>query len=221
MGCNAWNHPPGCNCGWGGANYGTARPVEGKISYSTAREVWRSFSNPNARCPIPSCRQPVFYYQSENGGRVFFDSPGPPWPKHECTSRSTWRWPNDTEFGLTGSRASDEKGSPPWQSDGWVPVAHFEGAIGRKAPKNKDSLRGGTVWSAEDASEMKVLWPQHMSFRWNGLVMMRPDPDSPYRVDFETFQLDGDAVKVQRLRTVKNDILTTVPTLLSRLRDKR
>jgi len=40
-------------------------------------------------------------------------------------------------------------------------------------------------------------------------------------VEFETFRLDGDAVRVQRLVAVKNDPLTTVPTLLSRLRDKR
>ncbi len=51
--------------------------------------------------------------------------------------------------------------------------------------------------------------------------MMRQDPRSPHRVEFETVLWDGDAVRVQRLVAVKNDILTTVPTLLSRLRDNR
>jgi hypothetical protein len=41
------------------------------------------FVNPNAYCPV--CGAPVFFYQNENGSRVFFDELGPPWPKHPCT----------------------------------------------------------------------------------------------------------------------------------------
>jgi hypothetical protein len=33
----------------------------------------------------------VFFYQSPYGGRVFFDSLGPPWPKHPCTDHPTER----------------------------------------------------------------------------------------------------------------------------------
>jgi hypothetical protein len=99
VGCNGWNHPPGCTCGWGGVNYGrVATPAREIFSRSTARQIWRSFVNPNARCP--ECKGLVFYYQSENGGRVFFDELGPPWPKHPCTDRPTWRWPADTGFRL-------------------------------------------------------------------------------------------------------------------------
>jgi hypothetical protein len=50
---------------------------------STAR-----FVNPNADCPV--CGQPVFYYQNENGSRVFFDELGPPWPKHPCTDNPSF-----------------------------------------------------------------------------------------------------------------------------------
>jgi hypothetical protein len=42
-----------------------------------------SYVNPNAHCPV--CGERVFFYQSPSGGRVFFDHPGWPWPKHPCT----------------------------------------------------------------------------------------------------------------------------------------
>lgn len=220
MGCNAWNHPSGCTCGWGGVNYGhAAKPVRESLSRSAARDVWRSFVNPNARCP--ECQRPVFYYQSENGGRVFFDQLGWPWPKHPCTDRPTWRWPAGTGFRLKEDDIKEPSNPPGWQRDGWVPVAKFERTAGRPARKVKDSLTGAIIWSAENASELKVLWPQRLSFNWNGPVMMRQDPRSPHRVEFETVRWDGVAMRVERLVAVKNDILTTVPTLLSRLRDKR
>lgn len=43
----------------------------------------KSYTNPNAKCPV--CGESVFFYQSEHGGRVFFDDLGWPWPKHPCT----------------------------------------------------------------------------------------------------------------------------------------
>lgn len=42
-----------------------------------------SYIVPNASCP--ECGESVFFYQSPNGGRVFFDDIGWPWPKHPCT----------------------------------------------------------------------------------------------------------------------------------------
>ncbi|MBY6083614.1 hypothetical protein [Ruegeria arenilitoris] len=49
---------------------------------SSFRSV-RSYIVPNATCPV--CGETVFFYQSPNGGRVFFDDLGWPWPKHPCT----------------------------------------------------------------------------------------------------------------------------------------
>ncbi len=85
MGCNAWNHPPDCDCGWGGdTGDGYGQPTGPHRSLGLAD----GFVNPNARCPV--CGEPVFYYESENGGKVWFDELGPPWPKHSCMShRST------------------------------------------------------------------------------------------------------------------------------------
>lgn len=78
MSCNAWNHPPDCNCGWGGVFY--------SLGEGSAPLQWPlrngGFLNPNADCP--KCKQKVFFYRSTNGGSVYFDSLGPPWPKHPC-----------------------------------------------------------------------------------------------------------------------------------------
>lgn len=83
MACNGYNHSPDCNCGWGGINY---RSDETHLP----EDYWRrdgSYSNPNAKCPV--CGQAVFFYRSDSGGAVFFDHPGPPWPKHPCTDSGT------------------------------------------------------------------------------------------------------------------------------------
>lgn len=81
MGCNAFNHPLDCNCGWGGVYYDPTNPEYGS-------DYWQkeaSHTNPNARCPV--CGERVFFYRSPDGGAVYFDSLGPPWPKHPCTDR--------------------------------------------------------------------------------------------------------------------------------------
>ncbi len=79
MTCNGYGHSSDCNCGWGGVFYDA-----GSIKYAV--DYWnkeKSYSNPNAHCPI--CKADVFFYRSPDGGAVFFDHPGPPWPKHPCT----------------------------------------------------------------------------------------------------------------------------------------
>ncbi len=49
-------------------------------------DVWdtqfRSFVSPNAICP--RCGEAVFYYENNNGSKVWFDELGPPWTKHGC-----------------------------------------------------------------------------------------------------------------------------------------
>ena len=32
------------------------------------------------------CGQRVFYFENEFGAKLFFDSLGPPWPKHRCAA---------------------------------------------------------------------------------------------------------------------------------------
>lgn len=83
MGCNAWNHHPDCDCGWGGdtGGYGLRPPVSQLSSIGGALTV-ESFLRPNSMCPI--CGASVYFFQSTYGGRVYFDDIGAPWPKHPC-----------------------------------------------------------------------------------------------------------------------------------------
>jgi hypothetical protein len=127
MGCNAWNHPSNCHCGWGGVWYGqnaisnhSAQELKTLSYYS---EFWRggrrgnyeTYTIPNAACPV--CGKPVFFYQSSYGGRVFFDDLGPPWPKHPCTDNSQNFIPK-AYLPNVGQNPAPLK----WQEDGWEPV---------------------------------------------------------------------------------------------------
>lgn len=98
--CNAHNHPPGCTCGWGGkghkgkgagtGGYSSGVSAYGSLGATSKPPVKRvnksSFVSTNAKCPV--CGKKVFFYQSPDGGRVYFDALGWPWPKHPCTDSS-------------------------------------------------------------------------------------------------------------------------------------
>ncbi|ADH85713.1 hypothetical protein [Desulfurivibrio alkaliphilus] len=66
-----------------------------------------SFINPNATCPV--CGEPVFYYESPYGGKVYFDSLGPPWPKHPCI-----------DYVVTGSKSQNVQYKN-WVNELWQP----------------------------------------------------------------------------------------------------
>lgn len=87
MGCNAWNHPAYCECGWGGDGHLGGGGGWGSGAFtSLIRKDWtlpHSLTTPNSICPVCSAR--VFFYQNSTGSKVFFDALGPPWPKHSCT----------------------------------------------------------------------------------------------------------------------------------------
>jgi hypothetical protein len=99
--CNAWNHPPDCNCGWGGEGYfggfggycggghSSFRSTFEGEAFEFPFVTYPSYVNPNARCPV--CGADVYFYQSPYGGRVFFDELGPPWHKHPCTDNPVVR----------------------------------------------------------------------------------------------------------------------------------
>lgn len=132
--CNAWNHPPGCTCGWGGDGHAGKSPggfgrVYGDIvgntdGYSAKPSRWyrppstrTSYCVPNAHCPV--CGATVFFYQSPYGGRVFFDELGPPWPKHSCTNNSLARY---YEQDVRPYRTFDEQPRQfEWQAE-WEPL---------------------------------------------------------------------------------------------------
>ncbi|MBP3981378.1 hypothetical protein J8G26_11625 [Acidovorax sp. JG5] len=45
-----------------------------------------AWTEPNATCP--ECGHGVYFVKTENGGWVYFDELGPPWPKHACIANS-------------------------------------------------------------------------------------------------------------------------------------
>lgn len=98
MPCNGHGHSPNCDCGWGGVNHNPWQP--------NIRPDWSSKDShtiPNARCP--QCRNQVFFYRSPEGGTVFFDSLGPPWPKHPCTDKTlNVKLPNKPEIKQKSTR---------------------------------------------------------------------------------------------------------------------
>lgn len=142
--CNAMNHPPGCNCGWGGGwhggGYGSSggyssfssttlnpsRDFHRRYSPSPASFIYKSIRNmhakvlggawtePNAICP--ECCQGVYFIKTENGGSIYFDELGPPWPKHVCTKNSEKIIP-------TSDRESR------WDKQGWKPLLNFTTTI--------------------------------------------------------------------------------------------
>lgn len=114
------------------------------------RENWRSFLNdarasrtltarivnPNADCPV--CGEPVFFYQNENGSKVYFDELGPPWPKHPCTDNTKYSSPEKqvgTVDGIEPNVRSDDEISSIETCDRLLstqPELLFESSYGHK-----------------------------------------------------------------------------------------
>lgn len=91
--CNAWNHSPGCNCGWGGVNYGTGGRngwFYEEFSNSIAINSYKpsqSLEVNNAQTRLTKCwwcGEEVFYHTNGYGDSVLFDSLGYPWVIHSC-----------------------------------------------------------------------------------------------------------------------------------------
>lgn len=108
--CNAWNHPPGCSCGWGGGN--NSGGYGGGLGFLGGRSSLSQFVIPTRSAfqfPPPSaaraaighqpteireaetrettcwwCGATVFYHTNGYGDCVLFDSLGAPWAVHRC-----------------------------------------------------------------------------------------------------------------------------------------
>lgn len=79
--CNAWNHSPGCNCGWGGGFYGGGNSINTSLNNSLANEIKDAETYPTT---CWWCRETVFYHSNGFGDSVLFDSLGSPWQVHSC-----------------------------------------------------------------------------------------------------------------------------------------
>lgn len=97
--CNAWNHSPGCTCGWGGdGNVGGGGGWAGGYTLPTlapfthregALTSYRYDSSDFCRpTTCPECGADVYFIR-HNGGSVWVDELGWPWPKHGCFDDSS------------------------------------------------------------------------------------------------------------------------------------
>jgi len=153
MACNGYNHGSNCNCGWGGMFHASIRAL-----YASAFEHWgkaESYTVPNARCPV--CHANVFFYAAANGGRVYFDELGPPWPKHPCTDTRSY----------TGPRAPIKQAINPRP----IPMKKGWWAIPVTKVHRHDSHCHVTVMTVGDPRDQKYL------FCWDpDGVLMTPGP---------------------------------------------
>jgi hypothetical protein len=202
MACNAWNHPAGCNCGWGGDTGGGGRRAPGgTLTVGQIKLVdgcdWRperrpryeTYVNPNASCPV--CGDSVYYYQSPHGGRVFFDELGPPWPKHPCTDKCIRRDLPVFAF-ATGSVLTKRHLEP--DPNKWQPLI----------PK-KIRLRKRVERVEVDPSGLRI--PGRYLYLPRGCVSAGPafwrrTPGSPGKVDVSTIEVDHAGTVRERVKTV-------------------
>lgn len=102
--CNAYNHSPGCMCGWGGEGHlghsyggGGSRPSSGTIyrSYDSERSTrWHNQSMSELATELGHsllfpvncryCGRLIYLFADPNGGFVIFNDVGKSWPKHQC-----------------------------------------------------------------------------------------------------------------------------------------
>lgn len=194
--CNAYNHSPECDCGWGGQGWPDGdrrgirlappppRPEKECPNYVTLAEYY-PYVCYNARCPV--CHANVFFYQSPYGGRVFFDELGPPWPKHPCTDWGTRITVQDPGHGQKCWALS-------WRRQGWIPF------ICEKIAEEADGVIVSGHWRSQlSGREYKVrvaLAGDYDSLRvWLRTPPAQPyylrvKPGDPWSVEVSTFLLD-------------------------------
>ncbi len=102
-----FNHHSGCTCPWCEHQSFTI-----SLAIGFTAKNYDSFTVPNARCP--KCDARVFFYSSPDGGKVYFDDLGPPWPKHPCMDQTSTR-----AFTVRETTAREH---PAWIREGWEPV---------------------------------------------------------------------------------------------------
>lgn len=176
MPCNAHGHSPLCECGWGGVNYDPWRP-KSNVDWSQAT----SHTVPNASCPV--CSIKVFFYRSPDGGAVFFDDLGPPWPEHPCTSNGAHRRVEN----ILQERNKRKKGKRNNRNSWWpYPCSKVESLI-----SGEGSCLYGTdqkrLYVRTKASNIPAHTP----------IWIRPFPEESGKYQVSTFRLIDGAIKEQ------------------------
>lgn len=190
--CNANHHPPECMCGWGGEGHKGRRspsgfftirsiprvPTRSRLPAPPKYRTVESFTIPNATCPV--CGDRVFFYQAPDGGRVFFDDLGPPWPKHPCTDntflvpRTPSVWPR---IKTSGARLV-------WKREGWEPFLCREI---RAIP----SMPGWFRLTGSFRGQGKNFFAQADQEPSRTLFHVRSRPTGGYEISYFEFKAEG------------------------------
>ena len=173
--CNAWNHPSNCRCGWGGDGHlgqggfrGHSSLTAAPYGHSGFRSL-HSFTNPNARCPV--CAQPVYFYQSPHGGRVFFDELGGDWPKHPCTDKSSASKGRPTARSTTHNLPTAES----LARTGWspMPVTRLETHPFAKYAKVRGVIKGRELELWTSCCDLQDGAPHFYREQGNGVIAVQ------------------------------------------------
>lgn len=187
--CNAWNHYPDCRCGFGGEAYSGGAAGREDSQFTS----FESYVNPFAKCPV--CGVSVFFFQATNGGRVFFDDLGPPWPKHPCTDRSVDQLPVVIDRLL---RRVPGAATPTWMKEGWSPFLLKEASL----PRGQRMYRvWGRVITESDTSGVSILMESQSAARVSDWAN-RWEPTDPtfVRRAGQTYELSGITLRGGQLR---------------------
>jgi len=163
--CNAWNHDPCCRCGFGGETHSS----EAVLREQSGLTSYESYVNPFAKCPV--CGVAVFFFQATNGGRVFFDDLGPPWPKHPCTDHSSDHLP----VVIDRQRRASGAASPTWEKEGWSPFLLRDAYLPRGQRRYRVS---GIIITASKKSMATILMESGFAGRVSDWVN-RWEPTAP------------------------------------------
>jgi hypothetical protein len=84
--CNGLNHYRHCKCGFGNDGF---LSFDSSYTSSEVKSLAENFFKYSAgKLTVPNflckCGKRVFFFQDSNGGKVLFESLGPPWEKHFC-----------------------------------------------------------------------------------------------------------------------------------------
>ncbi|SBS62219.1 hypothetical protein [Vibrio atlanticus] len=101
--CNAHNHLPSCNCGYGrgrNSSFSSRGYQPSSIESKPEKDKAEVFSPLLILMECNQCGKSVYFYRSRYNGRVFFDSLGKPWPKHLCLSNDSVKTTDDNFFDI-------------------------------------------------------------------------------------------------------------------------
>lgn len=219
--CNSWNHSYDCRCGFGGEGHlGKSSASAGifESNFLNHRISYESFVNPNAKCPV--CKEPVFFYQSPYGGRVFFDELGHPWLKHPCTDTSLKNLDVGLNIESNDEKSKDFTPERNWEKEGWESLVCYQLELDHEidrirfvgySSKYTESIRSDvTTWG--DRYEYSLYWSKEIPFitlsikninKWFQNkscvfmiypILIRQKKDSENHFELSTFTVNKDGV---------------------------